>query len=287
AAQQKDIEGILWATTGVLTYYWQDGYQTRHDIALRLLAETELQLEKAKNDPALDSLRKSRAMALRRDLQLRLEWSGEADLDLIIEEPLGTTCSFTNRYTQAGGALIHDGTGPKQQNCYEEYICAFAASGFYTITVSHSAGRIVGNRARLIVTRYAGTEQESSEVVNVVFDKAEKKYRISLHQGRRTKKNPIYIPVSQAPGQKIRRTHSLHVLIRQEMFNQQAWHNQIRTNPSQAVGYSPVVVPLTSGSSLRATATVSADRRYVRIGVAPRFTNVTDVFTFSFVNGGQ
>ena len=166
-------------------------------------------------------------------------------------------------------------------------MCAFAASGYYLVTVSHSAGRIVGNRARLIVTRYAGTENESRQFVNVVFDKAEKKYRISLHDGRREKKNPIYIPVQETTRVKQRRTHSQLLTLRQQMFNEQPWLNQIRSNPSQAVGFAPVVVPVTSGSSLTASAVVSADRRYVRIAIAPRFTNVTDVFTFSFVNGGQ
>ena len=30
---------------------------------------------------------------------------------------------------------------------------------------------------------------------------------------------------------------------------------------------------------------VSADRRYVRLSVSPQFTNITDVFTFSFAGG--
>lgn len=197
AAKLNDVDAILWSTTGVLTHYWLDDYKIRHEKSLELLAQTELKLEKAKSYSVLKSLQESRTRALKRDLQLKLEWSGDADLDLIINEPLGTVCSFSNRLTQAGGALLHDGVGPKQENCYEEYVCAFAASGYYTVTVSHSTGKIVGNRARLVVTRYAGTEKESRNVVNVIFDKKEKKYKISLHHGRRSEKSPIYLPLRE------------------------------------------------------------------------------------------
>ena len=287
AVQLEQVDSILWAATGILTYYWFDDYKTQHEKALSLLAETELKLEKSNKIKSLEALRKSRAQAMQRDLQLKLEWSGEADLDLVINEPLGTTCSFSNRYTQSGGALLHEGAGPKQENCYEQYVCAIAASGYYTVTVSHSTGKIVGNRARLTVTRYAGTKQESREKVNVIFDKANKKFRISLHQGRRMKKNPVYIPIKETSRAKQKRTHMQLLSLRNSMSRQQPWLNQIRTNPAGAVGYSPVIVPVTSGSSLTASAVVSADRRYVRIGIEPRFTNITDVFTFSFVNGGQ
>ncbi len=287
AAQLDQVDSILWAATGVLTYYWFDDYKVQHEKALNILAETELKLKKSQKKTSLEALRTSRRLALQRDLHLKLEWSGEADLDLIINEPLGTICSFSNRFTQSGGALLHDGAGPKQENCFEEYMCAIAASGYYTVTVSHSAGRIVGNRARLTVTRYAGTEQESRETVNVIFDKAEKKYRISLHQGRRLKKNPVYIPIHETSRAKLRRTHLQLLSLRESMFNQQPWLNQIRTNPAGAVGYSPVIAPVTSGTSLTASAVVSPDRRYVRLSLEPRFTNVTDVFTFSFINGGQ
>ncbi len=287
AVQLKQIDSILWAATGILTYYWFDDYQLQHERALNVLAETELKLKKNNQVKALVALRKSRAQALQRDLQLKLEWSGEADLDLTIDEPLGTRCSFSNRYTQSGGALLHEGSGPKQENCYEQYVCAIAASGYYTVTVSHSAGKIVGNRARLTVIRYAGTERESVERVNIIFDKAEKKYRISLHQGRRKKKNPVYIPIKETWRAKQKRTHFQLLSLRKSMSRPQPWLNQIRGNPVGGVGFAPVVAPVSSGTSLTASAVVSADRRYVRLSIEPRFTNITDVFTFSFLNGGQ
>jgi hypothetical protein len=54
-----------------------------------------------------------------------------------------------------------------------------------------------------------------------------------------------------------------------------------------AVGFQPVVQQIPDGIFMTVQAVVSADRRYVRLAVSPNFTNVTDVFTFSFVSGAQ
>ncbi|MEZ5947891.1 MAG: hypothetical protein R3C12_01365 [Planctomycetaceae bacterium] len=66
------------------------------------------------------------------------------------------------------------------------------------------------------------------------------------------------------------------------MVQSKPWLNQLRQNPVGAVGYTPQVATVSSGVNLTAQATISADRRYVRIGLQPTLTQVTDVFTFSF-----
>jgi type II secretory pathway component GspD/PulD (secretin) len=53
-----------------------------------------------------------------------------------------------------------------------------------------------------------------------------------------------------------------------------------------AVGFTPVVQIIPDGIFLQVTAVISADRRYVRLQMAPNFTNLVDVFTFSFASGG-
>ncbi|MBX3443268.1 MAG: hypothetical protein KF774_12750 [Planctomyces sp.] len=53
-----------------------------------------------------------------------------------------------------------------------------------------------------------------------------------------------------------------------------------------SVGFQPDVQVFSDGVQLGVSAVVSADRRYVRLGVFPFFSNITDVFTFSFFGGG-
>ncbi len=52
-----------------------------------------------------------------------------------------------------------------------------------------------------------------------------------------------------------------------------------------AVGFRPVVTPLPEGTTMTASAVISADRRYVRVTPTPLFSGVTDVFTFNFATG--
>ena len=43
-----------------------------------------------------------------RDLVIELLWQGNADLDLIVTEPVGSVCSATNKRTSGGGVLKAD-----------------------------------------------------------------------------------------------------------------------------------------------------------------------------------
>lgn len=53
-----------------------------------------------------------------------------------------------------------------------------------------------------------------------------------------------------------------------------------------AVGFQPIVQPVSEGINLQVVAVISADRRFVRLSLAPQFNNIVDVFTFSFASGG-
>lgn len=54
-----------------------------------------------------------------------------------------------------------------------------------------------------------------------------------------------------------------------------------------STGFQPVIQFIPDGVSLFVSAVISADRRFVRLTVTPFFTNITDVFTFSFVGGAN
>ncbi|MCG6156639.1 tetratricopeptide repeat protein [Rubinisphaera margarita] len=286
AEKLDDVEAGIWATTGILTYYWFDGYQQQHNRAVKLLSNWKLAARQQEKTELAERIDKNLQRAQIRDLELRLTWSGDADLDLIVAEPLGTTCSFANPHTASGGALLHEGAGPNQAECYEHYVCAFGAPGAYVVTAQYNYGRVVGNRAKLEVIRYAGTDHEQRDFVNVVFDQQAKKFRISLHQGRRTEQTPVFEPVRESSEARRKTTAILLHRLRQDLrYQPPAPLNQISPAAAGAVGYSPVIAPVSSGVRLDATAVVSPDRRYVRLGMQPSITSVTDVFTFSFASG--
>lgn len=282
AVKARDYERIEWAATGVLTTVWGEDQKRHHDRARDATRDAARDLRKEGRDEDARRLEAAVADARRRDLALKLTWSGPGNLDLIVEEPAGTVCSFDNRRTRGGGVLVHEGYGPEQDNCFEEYVCASGVAGSYRVRIRHLWGNVVGNRARLEVLRYEGTEKESKQVFTIPLDRKEKVVRINLAKGRRRELAtfvPAELRISRTPG------GMTPVPGREE---ERAARRFVRSRTGGAVpaGFTPVTTVLNEGVTASALAVVSGDRRYVRLTVAPAFTTVTDVFTFPFVGGG-
>lgn len=54
-----------------------------------------------------------------------------------------------------------------------------------------------------------------------------------------------------------------------------------------SVGLTPNIQTLSDGITLSVSAVASADRRFVRLGLAPQFSNLIEIQTFAFQGGGQ
>lgn len=289
AKRGRDIDGMAWASVGVMAYGWGKQRDQYLDSAEAAVVEVQSAWEKSGERAKLTEFNKAVAEARRCDLHLRIEWTGAGELDLVVDEPSGSTCSRDNPNTTAGGILVHDGLGPKPENCYDEYVCPQAWSGEYKVRVRYGWGQIVGKRARLIVTRHKGTPQEEREIINVNIGMDDVLVRVSLRQGRRQKIAMVHpaLHLDRQPGR-----------IQQTVAQRLAPITSAQLGPGaggglgngggfpgggNAVGYQPVIQFINEGVTMSALATVSGDRRYVRITTQPVFSNITDVFTFSFV----
>lgn len=303
AEKLKDAQGIQWAATGILTHVWVNGHQKLHQRALNSLADLEQSFKNKGRKAEAKVVESARKNALRRDLKLELSWNGDGDLDLIVEEPKGTVCSFEAPLTAGGGVLLNDGYGPRQENCRENYLCAFGFPGTYVVRVRYVSGNIVGQRAKLKVTRYLGSEHPVVESRTVQLSNEDQIIRIDLSKGRRDKKTVV--PQSPQNSQKTSQrsirniSHAIGPLskgarssLRGLSFSRQAGSNVSisRQVPvvtgSQNIGgiaNQPVISVIPEGISLSGSAVVSPDRRYVRLSLSPQFLNVTDIFTFSFL----
>jgi hypothetical protein len=293
ARKQKNYDAIGWAAAGIVTAAWTADHQQLHREAEDAVLEAEQQLRKADRGDEADALLSAMAAARVRDLVVRLTWSGEADLDLIVEEPPGTICSYQNPQSRGGGVLLHDGYGPSPDNCYEEYVCPQGVPGNYRVRIRHVWGNLVGQRAQLTVTRYLGTPDETVRTYPIVFDEREKVIRLALQNGRRTELAPAARRGGDARlSQQPRSRRSLLQMVgrlgpdaRRAGRQFGASRQQLAGGPGN-VGYSPVITVLPEGVTNTAMAVISGDRRYVRITTVPAFTSLTDVFTFSFANSG-
>lgn len=300
ATQAKDDDAVLWAATGILQHVWKKGYEQQHRKAENAALDARQRLRERGDKAGLKAFDEALTVARRRDLVLKLEWSGSGDLDMSVEEPFGTICSLEVPQTQGGGVLTHDGAGPKQQNCYEEYVCPQAFPGEYRVRVRHITGRIVGKRAVLTVIRQQNTPKESKERIPVVLEERDSLITVTLADGRRKK---VARFVDEAPELLFvgggKRPSSNRVFrpgakaaaksrVAADRFAASRNRMGIPRGRNSAVGFQPVIAVIPEGVRTTATAVISADRRYVRLTLNPVFSSLTDVFTFSYQSfGGQ
>lgn len=299
ARRTKDYKAVAWAAPGVLSYAWTKDHEQLHRQAEDAAREAIEALQKQGDDEAAEELKQAMREARQRDLILKLTWAGNGDLDLVVEEPLGTICSLKTPRTRSGGILTRDGFGPKAENCFEEYVCAFAVPGDYRVTIRHIAGNIVGKRAVLAIIRRAGSSKETVEKRAVVLDGIDTIVPVPLEHGRREKLAAHAPPRGRALQAELPRKETGSLLQKVGPLDAEAREAGLRFQLARpqpvgvapvvgpgAVGYQPIIAILSEGATLSAMAVISADRRYVRLSLSPVFSTLTDVFTFSFQSAG-
>lgn len=302
AREAADVDALEWAAVGIYSQAWVKDYQSLQVQAGEAVAEARGLLKKSADPERKKQFEERIAEARRRDLVLRLSWNGTADLDLVVEEPLGTVCSPEQKFTRGGGVLVHDGVGPRPDDAYELYVCPQAASGDYRVTIRYVFGNVVAKQAKLVIIRYEGTAYEEKTQQVVALTGNSTSLKLSLNRGRRTDLSPP-IPEeltglqrsarrpAQTPGQILQAAHAEGSSGPRRPSVQQAELVRQRDVLLQNLGgfqsaVQPVVQTLSEGVTLGATAIVSPDRRYVRLGLAPTFSAITDVFTFTFAGPG-
>ncbi len=130
-----------------------------------------------------------------RDVFVRLTWDGEADYDLVIDEPLGATAKFETPRTVFGGSLITNGYGLHPD---ETYVCPRAFDGDYRIRVSTIWTDPSKPVARLTLETIAheGTPEEKKQVYQLAPNDPGKPIVLSLKGGRRKVVLPYFDPVA-------------------------------------------------------------------------------------------
>ncbi len=130
-----------------------------------------------------------------RDVFAKLTWSGEADIDLIVDEPLGATAQFKTPRTVFGGAIIKNGFGRHPE---EAYVCPRAFDGDYTFRIENifNDPSKPAVEATLEVILHEGGEQEQRQ--SHKFDLANPdKLVVKLTGGRRKVVLPFIPPTAR------------------------------------------------------------------------------------------
>jgi len=302
AAQRiDDLEGIQWACVGILrqawpadqAHVWQRGLHAARATLERLKAERRLE-EAAAFEKALDE-------AVVRDVVVRVSWTGDADVDLMVEEPSGTVCSLRSPRTTAGGVLLGDSFSHLEDTAsegYSEYyVCPQAFDGTYRVLVRRVWGKVTGGKVTVEVIHHYRTSNEVVLRKRIPLDNDEALVAFDLEGGRR--KEPIeQIQIANAARTQLEVGRQI---LAQQLAAaadpgamQSLAGSRARAEQSGlsffpfvggAVGYQPVIITLPEGANLAATAVISADRRYVRVTVLPTFSGISEVNIFNMATG--
>ena len=173
-------------------------------------------------------------------------------------------------------------------------------SGAYRVKVKVIGGNIVGKRCQLVVRRHVGSRDEEKEVLPIKLEKTTEELAFVLANGRRKEKGPVTMietverrPTRQELIAKLMTTtlpNSIRANLSYAQFgagNMNGAGTILQTGGQRgggAVGYQPVIGVVNDGISLTVSAITTADRRYVKMAIAPAFNALVEVATFSFSN---
>lgn len=320
ARRINDLDGIEWATVGILSQGWSAGQSNVWRTALNVSEATLKQLRDEKGTKEAAKYAAALALAKQRDCVIRVGWTGDADVDLMVEEPTGSVCSLRNYRTTGGGVFCGDMSGTYSlkgaQHC-QMYLCPKGFSGTYKLVVRRVWGQVVAGEVVVEAIGHYGTPKAKTFCKNIRLEKGMAMVTFDLTGGRRTEKlqeqQVVNAAVDQlAVGQQIlaqqlaaledpnavgalaaaRQANVLANIAAADAATTVDTGTGTGTTPiitpfvlQGAVGYQPIIITLPEGANLEATAVVSADRRYVRISCVPLFSQISKVTTFNYSTG--
>ena len=184
---------MKWASVGILsqawpkeqTDIWRAGVGVAEEVLARLRAE--------KRTKEADAFRALLDEAVARDCVAIVTWTGEGDIDLVIEEPSGTVCSLRNPRTTAGGILLGDAITQTGRDSYgghsEVYVCPKGFDGKYRMLVRRVWGNVAAGKVNVEVMTHYRTGSASDVRQNIRLDKDKALVLFELKDGRR--KEPL------------------------------------------------------------------------------------------------
>ena len=303
AAQRlNDLDGIRWATTGILSQAWPKKQAEVWQTAVRTANAT---LEKLRSEKRLAEWKQFQAAldaAVERDVVAIVRFTGDADVDLLVEEPSGSVCSLRNPRTTGGGILLgSDLSTPADRDVEgrsEAYVCPKGFDGTYRMLVRRAWGNVTAGKVTVEVqTHFRSKDAVCCRKTISLDQNGEAVVAFDLKGGRRT--GPLQ-------AEQVANAVANQVVLNQQILSQQlaaaadpsaaqsmaiARQQQVGGGirfpfiASGAVGYQPIIITLPVGGSLSATAVISADRRYVRVTPMPLFSGIGQVSTFNTATG--
>ena len=278
AQHTDDLDGIRWASLGILRQAWPKDKQSLVDSARARGGcrgrTTEDGKTRGRSRRVSGAARQGQASATASSRSLgpatptSTSWS---------KSPSGSICSFRNPRTSDGGVMLGDSASREGQaaaeGVSETYVCPEAFNGTYRVLIRRVWGKVTAGKVTVDLYVHYGTKDEKHMRHQIPLGEEDQLVVFDLNDGRRNEALEEQQLANAAEGQ----MHVNQAILAQQMAslanpnNGGALLNGSRQNllglpvVRQQVGYQPVITALPSGTSLSVSGVVSADRRYVRI----------------------
>ena len=161
-----DLDGLKWASLGILSQAWPEAARQR--LASRLGVANEV-LDRLRADgrtKEADQFLAALDEAVARDCVAIVTWTGEGDVDVMVEEPSGTVCSLRNPRTTAGGLLLGDDIRQTGRDSFgghsEVYVCPKGFDGTYRMLVRRVWGNVTAGKVNVEVITHCLTPTRRS-----------------------------------------------------------------------------------------------------------------------------
>ena len=306
-----DADALQWSTLGVLSQEWPRENAAIFEKAVRHSKSLVEQMRENGLDQQADQYASKLKRALARDVVVKVSWSGDADVDLMVEEPTGSVCSYRQNKTPGGGLLVGDpnaGLSDTAGGSHSEvYSCPEAYSGDYRVLLRQVWGRIPAGRVTVDVWSHLGSENQQHIQRVIPLDEDGALVSFHLDSGRRQERladqqlvNDVVQQVAvnrTILAQQLEAISNPEALLAQQNYVNSQPASQIgnRSNPlnrpspnafnPNLVGYQPQITVLPIGMTMQANAVISADRRYVRITTLPFFSTIKGVVQYNLQQG--
>jgi hypothetical protein len=289
AKHNDDVEGLKWTSLGILAQGWTNDQQPIFDEAKRVAAGLVERLRTEGTPADADAFQKAVKEALVRDCVITVSWTGDADVDLLVQEPGGTVCSFRNPRSAAGGVLIEDSFDKATGLHKETYVCPLAFTGDYRMLAKRVWGKVTADTVSVTIVAHQGSPAERRIQKNIKLENDEAPMAFDMQNGRRTEPLDEVQVANAAESQRqignAILAQQLSTMSNPDLVGGAANPFDPRFFLRGSVGYQPIIITLPEGTNMAVTSVVSHDRRYVRVSAQPLFSSIPRVNTFNYVTG--
>jgi hypothetical protein len=190
AERLKDTEGLEWACVGVMGQAWPDDKLNFVQKARHLAAATIEQLKKENRTSEAERFQAALNDALMRDCVVHVSWTGDAEVDLTVEEPAGSVCSFRNPRTNSGGIILSSSpdrtAAAAGEPTSEDYVVTRGFSGSYKMLIRRVWGKLSANKITVDVYTHLGTKRAERVHKQIPLGEKDAVVVFELKDGRRT-----------------------------------------------------------------------------------------------------